>query len=445
MVPTPTSRPTYWLYHELLAPAAPPRPDRGERLRTVLRGTDAILDCDDPLPFLVVHHVQIPSLLLRNLRQRWRVDQGRLQHRQARRGGGGLTCASCTSWGPRSSEPLGRPVTALRRRLPRRHRRPAPLRRTWRLRRARRRLALPERPGAAAMPWRRAAGARGRGGRTSSAALGVDVVVPQMFCLPGMTTYRALFDLLGHPLRRQHPRRDGARRRDKARAKAVVAAAGVAVPARRGGARGERGRRSGLPAVVKPVDADNSLGVTLVRDASAYDARAGARRCGARRPSALVEDYVELGREVRCGVLERRRRAGLPAAGGVRRRRRDQAGPRPRRQARARRRRTASPWWPRTPRTRGSSTGEDPVTDAVWAAARTLPTARWAAATTASSTSASTPTGRPWFLEAGLYCSFAEQSVVAVMAGAAGHRPARAVRARASTRPCPDRVRGGSR
>src|SRR3954468_15339723 len=27
----------------------------------------------------------------------------------------------------------------------------------------------------------------------------VDVVVPQMFCLPGMTAYRALFDVLGVP------------------------------------------------------------------------------------------------------------------------------------------------------------------------------------------------------------------------------------------------------
>lgn len=30
------------------------------------------------------------------------------------------------------------------------------------------------------------------------------------------------------------------------------------------------------------------------------------------------------------------------------------------------------------------------------------------------------PAGQPWFLEAGPYCSFAEQSVIAVMARAAG-------------------------
>ena len=66
LVPTATSRPTYWLYHELWrmisAPATIP-----ERLRVVLRGTDAIFDRHDPLPFLLVHHLQIPSLLLRNL------------------------------------------------------------------------------------------------------------------------------------------------------------------------------------------------------------------------------------------------------------------------------------------------------------------------------------------------------------------------------------------
>ena len=30
------------------------------------------------------------------------------------------------------------------------------------------------------------------------------------------------------------------------------------------------------------------------------------------------------------------------------------------------------------------------------------------------------PDGRPWFLEAGLYCSFSDRSVVATMAAAAG-------------------------
>lgn len=48
-----------------------------ERLRVVLQGKDAIFDRSDPTPFLLVHHLQIPLLLLGNLRRRapWiRID-----------------------------------------------------------------------------------------------------------------------------------------------------------------------------------------------------------------------------------------------------------------------------------------------------------------------------------------------------------------------------------
>lgn len=65
--PLPGSRPTYWLYWELWRLLSRPR-TAPERLRTLWRGTDAIFDWDDPLPFLLVHHLQIPSLLLGNLR-----------------------------------------------------------------------------------------------------------------------------------------------------------------------------------------------------------------------------------------------------------------------------------------------------------------------------------------------------------------------------------------
>ena len=92
----------------------------------------------------------------------------------------------------------------------------------------------------------------------------VDVMVPQMFCVPGMTHYRALFDLLGVPYVGNAPDVDGAGGH-KAKAKAVVAAAGVDVPAGEVLRRGERPEVA-VPAVVKPVDADNSHGVTLVRD-----------------------------------------------------------------------------------------------------------------------------------------------------------------------------------
>jgi hypothetical protein len=40
----------------------------GQRLQIITRGKDAIFDWSDPLPFLMVHHAQIPWLLLENLR-----------------------------------------------------------------------------------------------------------------------------------------------------------------------------------------------------------------------------------------------------------------------------------------------------------------------------------------------------------------------------------------
>ncbi|ANY10354.1 ATP-grasp enzyme [Pseudonocardia sp. HH130630-07] len=63
VLPTPRSRPTYWLHHELSEllrdPASLP-----ERVRIVLRGKEALLEPADPLPFLLVPYLQIAGLLL---------------------------------------------------------------------------------------------------------------------------------------------------------------------------------------------------------------------------------------------------------------------------------------------------------------------------------------------------------------------------------------------
>ncbi|GGF50645.1 hypothetical protein GCM10011519_25760 [Marmoricola endophyticus] len=60
------ARPTYWTYQEawrlLRHPGTLP-----QRWRVVREGRDAIFDVDDPLPFLAVHHLQIPWLLVRCL------------------------------------------------------------------------------------------------------------------------------------------------------------------------------------------------------------------------------------------------------------------------------------------------------------------------------------------------------------------------------------------
>jgi D-alanine-D-alanine ligase len=54
-------------------------------------------------------------------------------------------------------------------------------------------------------------------------SLKIDVIVPQMFCIPGMTYYRALFDLLHIPYLGNTPN-VMALASHKAKAKAVVAA-----------------------------------------------------------------------------------------------------------------------------------------------------------------------------------------------------------------------------
>ncbi len=75
ITPRRDARPTHWLYHELWRLMTQPR--RLSRLTVMIRGVDAIFDWRDPLPYFMVHHLQIPVLLLANLRTRrgWsRID-----------------------------------------------------------------------------------------------------------------------------------------------------------------------------------------------------------------------------------------------------------------------------------------------------------------------------------------------------------------------------------
>jgi len=78
IAPLPNSKPTYWLYHELWR-LIEIRSLKGLKnwWQKIAQGTDAIFRKDDPLPFLFVHHWQIPLLLLSNLKrlQDWiRID-----------------------------------------------------------------------------------------------------------------------------------------------------------------------------------------------------------------------------------------------------------------------------------------------------------------------------------------------------------------------------------
>jgi D-alanine-D-alanine ligase len=245
-------------------------------------------------------------------------------------------------------------------------------------------------------------------------SLGIDVVVPQMFCLPGMTTYRALFDLLGIPYLGNRPEvmAVGA---DKAKARAVVAAAGVPVPE----AEVLRaGQRASLlpPVVVKPVDSDNSVGVSLVRDADRYDDAIAAAL--GYSGTALVETYVELGREVRCGCIVRdgevvclplEEYAVHPDTKPIRTRE-DKLARNDDGELYLVAKDAAKAW---------IVVDDDALTQRVWEMARKCHAALGCRHYSLFDFRID-PDGKPWFLEAGLYCSFAPTSVIAVMAAAIG-------------------------
>lgn len=242
----------------------------------------------------------------------------------------------------------------------------------------------------------------------------VDVALPQMFCLPGMTAMRALLELLGLRYLGNRPLQM-ALTADKAKAKAIVAAAGVRVP--RAELLEEGSEAVFLrPVVVKPNDADNSDGVTLVRDPKDYPEALRAAFAHARQ--ALVEDYIEPGREVRCGVIERDGalvclplqeyfldRDTRPIRSKQHKLGRDQA------QQLSLTSKTAAESW--------IVDGDDPIVAHVHEAARRCHAALGCRQYSLFDFRID-PQGCPWFLEAGLYCSFSPHSVVVTMAEAAG-------------------------
>lgn len=242
--------------------------------------------------------------------------------------------------------------------------------------------------------------------------LKIEMAIPQMFCLAGMTTYRSLLELLGIEYVGNRP---GvmALTADKAKTKAVVAAAGVRVP---DGELLRPGQSASIPppAVVKPADADNSFGVSLVREAGQYPQ--ALERSFEHADRALVESYVEPGREVRCGIvvrdgellclpLEEYRVADIRDHGD--KILRNGAG-----DLELVAKDNPSVW---------IVDPADPAIAVVHDAARRSHLALDCRDYSLFDFRID-PDGQPWFIEASLYCSFARQSVLSVMAAAAGLR-----------------------
>jgi D-alanine-D-alanine ligase len=244
--------------------------------------------------------------------------------------------------------------------------------------------------------------------------LQIDVMIPQMFCVPGMTQYRALFDLLQIPYV-GNTADLMALVSDKAKTKAIVAAAGVRVPV--GEVLGADDRpQIGFPMVIKPINGDNSIGVTLVRNATDYDA--ALQVALAHDAQVLVEEFIELGREVRCGIIVR---AGqlvcLPLEEYAL-----HPDTRPIRSYTDKLQRNDDGHLDFTAKDITHSwivDPSDPITAKVWKMAIECHIALGCRHYSLFDFRID-PQGQPWFLEAGLYCSFAKTSVLATMAEASG-------------------------
>ena len=246
------------------------------------------------------------------------------------------------------------------------------------------------------------------------AGLGLDVIVPQMFCLPGMTSYRALFDVLEIPVIGNTPE-VMALAANKAKAKAIVAAAGVRVPAGEVLRYGDQWSIA-PPVVVKPVTGDNSLGVTLVRDVAAYGP--ALQSAFVHSDEVLVETFIELGREVRCGTIVRNgeliclplEEYDVDSATKPIRTYDDKISRNGDGELNLVAKVSTRAW---------TVDPSDPLTQRVWDAARKCHRALGCRHYSLFDFRIDRD-GQPWFLEAGLYCSFAEQSVISMMAKAAG-------------------------
>lgn len=141
----------------------------------------------------------------------------------------------------------------------------------------------------------------------------IDVIMPHMFCMEGMTRYRALCEMLNIEVLGCSSATCSVAN-DKFLTKHICEAAGVPVPkasllqkATHGQDLSAAARQvleiRRVPFIVKPARDDNSLGLSLVRTAKEEEVTSAFAKAFERSESILVEEYIA-GREVRVAVLE---------------------------------------------------------------------------------------------------------------------------------------------
>ncbi|WP_157500876.1 ATP-grasp domain-containing protein [Lewinella sp. 4G2] len=135
----------------------------------------------------------------------------------------------------------------------------------------------------------------------------IDLVVPHLFCPAGLTAYRSLFgDVLGYPMvgsgsevltvaQNKHLTRLIANDRG------VRVAPGLLIDLRSNTRAEKNWSALGFPLIVKPNQSDNSDGLTLVRNPTEMEA--ALRLAGQYDDEVIVEKYIP-GREIRGAVIE---------------------------------------------------------------------------------------------------------------------------------------------
>ncbi|KAB8330997.1 D-alanine--D-alanine ligase [Scytonema tolypothrichoides VB-61278] len=245
-------------------------------------------------------------------------------------------------------------------------------------------------------------------------AQNIDLMLPHMFCIPGMTHYRALFDLLKIPYVGNTPD-VMAIAAHKARTKAIVEAAGVKVP------RGELLCQGDVPtitppAVIKPANSADSFGLSFVKEASEYDA--ALKKAFEYGDEVIVEEFIELGREVRGGIFVKDGELiGLPLEEYLL-----DPHDKPIRTYADKLKQTDDGNLHFTAKDNNKSwivDPNDPITQKVQQVAKKCHKALGCRNYSLFDFRID-PKGEPWFLEAGLYCAFSPKSVIPSMAKVAG-------------------------
>ncbi|MEM8866438.1 MAG: ATP-grasp domain-containing protein [Planctomycetota bacterium] len=240
------------------------------------------------------------------------------------------------------------------------------------------------------------------------------VVLPHMFCYDGMTRCRQLALNAGLTMVGNLPT-TMATAANKWHTREAVQDSGVSIPEAELLTVGDKPTQL-PPYVVKPVDADNSVGVSLVRTEEETDS--ALSKAFAESQSVVAERYIPLGREVRCGVIERE---SEPTPTALQEYDVDeQSCPiRPTESKLVRDESGQLDLASKKSRTSWIIAEDDPISSAVQAAAIRCHEALGCRHYSLFDFRVD-PTGKPWLLEAGLYCSFASNSVLVAMAEATG-------------------------